>query len=81
MYKDMNGWSENSFGKEKKLTNEDIRKSVFMNRLTYKSIAAKIGITPETITRWMRQEMTDWQKELLANTIADMVAEKQETKT
>ena len=58
------------------MTNEEIRKSVFMNRLTYRKIAAKIGVTPETITRWMREELTDWRKELMEQTIADMVAEK-----
>ena len=63
--------------RRKKLTNESIRKSVFMNRLMFKDIAKKIGIAPETLNRWMRKEMTDWQKELVEKTIADLVAEKE----
>ena len=65
--------------KGEEVTNEEIRKSVFMNRLMFKDIAKRINVTPETLTRWMRTEMTDWQKELVNNTIADMVAERKKT--
>lgn len=58
------------------MANEDIRKSVFMNRLKFKDIAKRIGITPESMTRWMSEELTDWRKELIEQTIADMVTEK-----
>ena len=75
MYKTVNRWSENKFGKEKKLDNNEIRKTVFKYKLLYKDIAKRIGITPETMSRWLNTEMTDWQRDLVSETITDMVSE------
>ena len=75
MYKEQNGRSENSFGKENELDNNEIKKTVFKYRLLYKDIAKRIGITPETMSRWLNTEMKDWQRDLVSETITDMVAE------
>ena len=58
------------------VTNEEIRKTAFMNRLKMKDIAIKAGIKPDTLSHWMLEELSGWRKELIEKTIADLVAEK-----
>ena len=58
------------------MDNTEIKKTVFKYKLLYKDIAKRVGITPETFSRWLNTEMKDWQRELVSETIADMVAEK-----
>ena len=70
-----------SVRKGEEVTDLEIRKTVFKHKLLYKDIASRIGISAETMSRWINVKMTDWQRELVIETIADMVAEKQETKT
>lgn len=67
-----------SVRKGEEVTDLEIRKTVFKHKLLYKDIAARIGISAETMSRWINVKMTDWQRELVIETIADMVAEKQE---
>ena len=51
------------------LANLEIREAVEKNRLRYYEIAEKIGITPWTLSVWMRTELTPERRERVQKAI------------
>ncbi len=57
------------------MANEEIRAEIEKKRLKYYEVAEKIGICPETFSKWLRKELKPSKKSRVRHAIWDLEEE------
>lgn len=58
------------------MINRDVRRAIAINELKYWQVAATIGIAEETLSRWLRHELTVKRRILIQSAIEKLTAER-----